>query len=187
MAAQQVAAPLTDDELICQLKMGDRAAFDVLYGRYFSRVYHFVDKRLRNPADSEESVQEVFINIFSSIDGYRGEAPFSAWVFGLTRRTIAGRFKRKRHPTVPLFDDEQGSEFSHVSPAPTPLESYECEERLSRMDEAASSKLTPLQWTLFRLHHVEDRSISEIADRLAKSEDSVKSNLYRTRKILLAR
>ena len=187
VAAPQGADPLTDDELICQLRTGDRAAFDILYGRYFSRVYHFVDKRLRNRADTEESVQEVFINIFSSIDSYRGEAPFSAWVFGLTRRTIARRFKRKRHPTVPLFEDEQEGDLSHVSSSPTPLESYECEERLSRMDEAASSQLTPLQWTLFRLHHVEDQSISEIADRFAKSEDAVKSNLYRTRKILLAR
>ena len=55
------------------------------------------------------------------------------------------------------------------------------------MEEAVSKKLTPLQWTLFRLHHMEDKPISEIADRLSKSEDAVKSNLYRARKILLAR
>jgi RNA polymerase sigma factor (sigma-70 family) len=187
VAAPQVTAPLTDDELISQLRAGDRAAFDILYERYFSRVYHFVDKRLRNRADTEESVQEVFINIFSSIDSYRGEAPFSAWVFGLARRTIARRFKRKRHPTVPLFEDEQEGESAHVSSTPTPLEAYECEERLSRMEEAVSSKLSPLQWKLFRLHHVEDKSISEIADRLERTEDSIKSNLYRTRKILMAR
>jgi len=187
VAAPQIAAPLTDDELIVQLKAGDRGAFDVLYERYLARVYHFVDSRLRNRADTEETVQEVFINIFSSIDSYRGEAPFPAWVFGLTRRTIARRFKRKRHPTVPLFEDDQEGESSHVSTGPTPLESYECEERLARMEEVVSSKLTPEQWTLFRLHHVEDKPISEIATQLAKSEDSIKSNLYRTRKILLAR
>ena len=50
MAAPQIAAPVTDDELISQVKMGDRDAFDLLYERYISRVYHFVDKRLRNRA-----------------------------------------------------------------------------------------------------------------------------------------
>ena len=183
----EIVAPVTDDDVIAQIRAGDVAAFDVLYERYFSRVYHFVDKRLRNRADTEETVQEVFINIFSSVESYRGDAPFAAWVFGLTRRTIARRFKRKRHPTVPLFEDEQEGELSRICSGPTPLETYECEERLTRMEEAVSNKLTSEQWTLFRLHHMEDRSISEIASQLSKSEDAIKSNLYRTRKILLAR
>ncbi len=55
------------------------------------------------------------------------------------------------------------------------------------MDEVVSDKLTPEQWRLFRLHHMEDQSISEIAGNVSKSEDAIKSNLYRTRKILLAR
>jgi len=186
VAAPEISAPLTDDELIIQLKAGDETAFDRLYERYFSRLYHFVDKRLRNRADTEETVQDVFINIFSSIDSFRGDAPFASWVFGVTRRTIARRFKRKRHPTVPLFDDELDTQ-SHISPEPTPLESYECEERLKQLEAVVSNKLTSEQWALFRLHHVEDKPISEIASCFSKSEDAIKSTLYRTRKILLAR
>jgi RNA polymerase sigma factor (sigma-70 family) len=187
VAAPQIVAPETDEDVIAEVRAGNIGAFDVLYERYFSRVYHFVDKRLRNRADTEETVQEVFINIFSSIDSYRGDAPFSAWVFGLTRRTIARRFKRKRHPTVPLFEDEQEGELARLSAGPTPLETYECQERLSQLEDVVSTRLTSEQWTLFRLHHMEDRSIVEIASELSKSEDSIKSNLYRTRKILLAR
>ena len=84
------------------MRGGDCAAFDALYRRYFTRIYRFLDRRLNNRADVEETVQEVFINLFSSLDGFRGEAPFAAWVFGLTRRTLANRFKRKRAATVPL-------------------------------------------------------------------------------------
>jgi DNA-directed RNA polymerase specialized sigma24 family protein len=40
---------------------------------------------------------------------------------------------------------------------------------------------------LFRLRHFENRSIEEIAQQLAKTEDAVKSHLYRARKVLLAR
>ena len=50
-----------------------------------------------------------------------------------------------------------------------------------------NSKLSSGQRHLFKLHHLEDRSISEIAVALDKSENAVKSNLYRTRKLLLAR
>jgi RNA polymerase sigma-70 factor (ECF subfamily) len=178
----------SDEDLVLRARDGDAEAFEELYERYFKRVYLFVDKRLRNSADAEETVQEAFINIFRSISSYRGDSPFSAWVFGVTRRTIAGRFKRKRHPTVPLLEEEHDIA-ARQGPGgqPTPLEVYECQELLGELEEKLANRLTAEQRKLFDLHHLQDRPISEIAVALNKSEDSVKSNLYRARKILLAR
>ncbi|MBW2272027.1 MAG: RNA polymerase sigma factor [Deltaproteobacteria bacterium] len=181
---------LPDEVLVDQVRLGNRGAFDLLYQRYFKRIYYFVDRRLDNRADTEETVQEVFCNVFTSIDGYRGEAPFAAWVFGLTRRTIATRFKKKRAPTVPLTEEggePYSADNSGTSNHPSPLESYEYRERVTNMETMLRERLNPEQQTLFHLHHIEDRSISDIARTLDKSENAVKSNLYRTRKILLAR
>jgi RNA polymerase sigma-70 factor (ECF subfamily) len=186
-------APTTepeDERLVERVLSGDEAAFESLYFRYFNRIYRYLDKRLRNRADTEETVQEVFFNVFSSIDSYRGEAPFVAWVFGLTRRTLARRFKRKRHATVPLGEDElDGVDLllSSVRREPDPLEAYEASERLARMTTAVTQELSTEQWNLFRLHHLQNRPIQEIARELDKSVDAVKSNLYRARKALLAR
>ncbi len=183
-----------DETLVERARLGDEQAFEELYERYLKRVFLFVDKRLRNTADTEETVQEVFINIFNSIESFRGEAPFAAWVFGVTRRTLAGRFKRKRHPTVPLVEEDHdtgkanGSSYGpHSSSHPSPLEAYECEELLAQMEGKLANRLSAEQRQLFQLHHLEDRPISEIARKLHKSENSVKSNLYRARKVLLAR
>lgn len=184
----------TDGELVDRLRKGDEQAFELLYQRYFKRIYHFVEKRLRIRADAEETTQEVFINVFSSIDSYRGEAPVAAWIFGITRRVIAARFKRKRHTMLPLADDETetGSLAAQLASAnagrnPSPLEAYECQERVLRMTSTLERKLTPEQRLLFRLHHLDEQPISEIARALDKTEDAIKSNLYRTRKLLLAR
>jgi RNA polymerase sigma-70 factor (ECF subfamily) len=185
-----MAAPATDEELVERLRAGDEAAFSTLYDRYLNRIYQYVDKRLRNRADTEETVQEVFFNVFSSIESFRGEAPFGAWVFGLTRRTLAGRFKKKRHATVSLGEDEMETVdlvLTSVRREPDPLESYEASERLARMEAAVVSELSSEQWSLFKLHHLQNHSIHEIARSLGKSEDSIKSNLYRARKLLLAR
>lgn len=176
---------LTDEELVGQILEGDRLPFEQLYARYFPRVYGFVDRRVSNRADAEEIVQEVFFNLFSALQSYRGDAPFAAFVFGLTRRTIASRFKRKRHEMVPMPEDE-----AHLGAAghgnQSPHEEYECSERLDRLAAAAHRDLSPEQWRLFQLHHLEDRSIQEIAGLVAKSEDAVKSHLYRARRLLLA-
>jgi RNA polymerase sigma-70 factor (ECF subfamily) len=175
-----------DAALVQRVIEGDEGAFRVLYDRYFPRVYDFVQRRLRNRADTEETVQEVFINLLSSVESYRGDAPFGAWVFGVTRRTVASRFKRKRHPTVPLADDDTSEAPSPgLNRHPDPHEAYEVQERLERMAEIALHELTADQRDLFRLHHLQHHSIQHIARMLNKSEDSVKSNLYRARKRLL--
>lgn len=189
MAAAEAleSGPATDEELVGRVTGGDESAFEILYERYFPRVYRFVDRRLSNRADTEETVQEVFINIFSSIGSYRREAPFSAWVLGLARRTIANRFKKKRHPTVPLDAEEESEGLDHAASVASPLEHYECRERIRRMERSAAEELSPEQRRLFELHHLEHRSIHDLALAFAKSEDAVKSHLYRARKLLLAR
>ncbi|MGB0617900.1 MAG: RNA polymerase sigma factor [Myxococcota bacterium] len=188
-APRPTQAQLSDEELVERLRTGDREAFNEIYQRYFKRVYAFLDKRLRNRADTEETTQEVFINIFSSIDGYRGDAPLAAWIFGLTRRTLAARFRKKRHPTVPLFEEDEDVAFSSLTaasaPEATPLENYEMVERANLLDHVLEQEITAEQRRLFEMHHLENMPIAEIAAATSKSEDSVKSTLYRTRKLLL--
>lgn len=180
---------VSDEQLILRIRGGEREAFDQLYERYVGRVYRFVEGRLNNRADVEETTQEVFINVFASLGSFRAEAPFAAWVLGVARYTIAGRFKKKHHPTVPLETDENGEldVTDPSSPEATPLDFYELRERILQLEQAAERDLSPEQRQLFRLHHLEHRSIAEVAALLDKSEDAVKSNLYRVRKVLLAR
>jgi RNA polymerase sigma factor (sigma-70 family) len=132
----------------------------------------------------------VFFNVFNAIDSFRGEAPFGAWVFGLTRRTLAARFKKKRHATVPLGDDEALAAdypLGGVQREADPLQAYEARECMARMAAAYRDDLSDEQQTLFRLHHLQHHPIQDIARTLRKSEDAVKSNLYRARKVLMAR
>ena len=178
----------SDELLVDRVRAGDREAFDEIYQRYFKRVYAFLDKRLNNRADTEEVTQEVFINIFSSLDSFRGEAPFAAWIFGLTRRTLAARFRRKRHPTVPLFEEDDDVSYTSLTAGgtgeATPLEHYEMAERAEQITHVIENEMSADQRQLFEMHHLESRPIAEIAETLSKSEDSVKSGLYRTRKLL---
>ncbi|MDH5565909.1 MAG: sigma-70 family RNA polymerase sigma factor [Myxococcales bacterium] len=181
----------SDEALIARIESGDRQAFDVIYERYFGRVYGFVSRRLSNRADTEDTVQEVFFSVFSSLASYRREAPLPAWILGIARRVVASRFKKKRHPTISLNAETEPETIDLFMPllqrAATPLEHYECRERIGQLESAAARKLTQEQLQLFELHHLRHRSITDIASILHKSEDSVKSNLYRARKVLLTR
>ena len=180
-----------ESELIERVLAGERDAFERIYERYLPRVFGFVHRRLDNRADTEEAVQEVFFHVFSCLASYRRESHFAAWVLGIARRTVANRFKRKRHPTVPLDAAEEPESVDYADPLldaiPTPHESYECLERVERLEAAAKRDLTPEQRLLFEMHHLQHHPITDIAALLEKSEDAVKSNLYRARRLLLAR
>lgn len=185
--AKQLAP--SDEQLVESVRGGDRQAFEMLYRRFFPRIYRFVQKRMGNRSDVEETVQEIFIAVFSSLGAYRGEAPFGAWVYGLARRTIANRFKRRRAETVPWNEIDGADAASAVrseSSALDPHAAYERSERIAQI-ESAARRLSPSQWEYFRLHHLEDVSIEEIARDAQCSRDAVKSHLYRARKLLMAR
>ncbi len=188
-AAEAIEATKSDGELIDLVLGGDRDSFEILYDRYFPRVFSFLHRRLNNRADTEETVQEVFINVFSSLESFRGESPFGAWVLGVSRRTLANRFKKKRHRTVPYDSTEVLETVDMNNPviprSITPLEAYECTERIDQLNSMAAECLSADQLQLFEMHHIHHQSIHQIALELNKSEDAVKSNLYRARKLLL--
>jgi len=188
-AAEVVETTKSDSDLIDLVLAGDRDSFEVLYDRYFPRVFAFLHRRLNNRADTEETVQEVFINVFSGLATFRGESPFGAWVLGVSRRTLANRFKKKRHATVSYDSTDALESVDTNNPvvprSVTPLEDYECAERLAQLDATANQSLSPEQLQLFELHHIRHQTIHQIARDLNKSEDAIKSNLYRARKLLL--
>ena len=158
VGAIETVERVEDERLVERACTGERAAFDVLYERYFARVYAFVARRIGNRADVEETVQEVFLGVFTGLASFRAEGAFAAWVLGIARRTIAGRFKKKQHATIPLDEAGEPEILELLAPTvqrePTPLEHYECGERLARI-EAATGELSSEQRRLFALHHLE--------------------------------
>lgn len=185
------AAPATvresDEQLIARVVAGEREAFDLLYDRYLKRVYSFVHRRMGNRADAEEVVQEIFFSSFSSLASFRGESSFASWILGIARRSVANRYRKDSAPTIPLeTDDNAWAQNAGTAESPdTPLDHYEYLERIAQIDQDVQHTLSHEQRKLFRLHHLEHRSIAEIATHLGKSQNAVKSKLYRTRKLLL--
>jgi DNA-directed RNA polymerase specialized sigma24 family protein len=55
---------------------------------------------------------------------------------------------------------------------------------LVRCEDIIENDLTPLQRSIFHLKHRRRLSIRAIATALEKSEDAIKANLYRMRRVL---
>src|SRR5580692_4362667 len=74
---------VTDDEgiLIARSRSGDWEAFAALI-RMHQRMIHSLAYRMTgSAADAEDLAQETFIRAYRSLDGYRGAAKFSSWLY----------------------------------------------------------------------------------------------------------
>lgn len=90
---------LSDEALVDLVRGGaqspsGRAAMSVLIERYQEKIYLWCYRRLRNRDLALDAAQDVLISIVKSLEGYRGDAPFSAWAFIITRNRCFRTGKR---------------------------------------------------------------------------------------------
>ncbi len=88
--------------LLTAIASGDRAAFAVLYARYHPLVDRWVRHQLVDPWQSEEVVQDVFLEVWRIADRYDPERPVVGWI-----RTIAQRRAIDRVRTVQADRDRE--------------------------------------------------------------------------------
>lgn len=179
------AHALDDTDLVVALKEGDEAAFTTLYERYFDRIYNFSFSRMRNRADAEEVAQETFISVFRSIDAFGGRSSLLSWIYGIAKNTVNNHLRRSRAQDLRI----ERAEDELVRNAHS-LDSCTPEEHLSfrRCADAALRSLSGVkdwQAEVFEMRHFDNLPIDEIADRVHRSNDAVRSSLYRVKRLVV--
>jgi RNA polymerase sigma-70 factor (ECF subfamily) len=92
-----------DDEVLAAAVQNDRAAFDVLYRRFVTRVYRYCYIRTNDVQAAEDLTAQTFLAALEGIPRYRGDSSFSAWLFGIaSNRCKAYHRRRQRRPEEPL-------------------------------------------------------------------------------------
>ena len=174
-------------ELIQQLRAGDEGAFKTLVANYQDLVYNTALGIVQNSEDAEDVAQEVFIQVYRSIDQFKGDARLSTWIYRITTTKaldhIRSRKRKKRFAFITsLFgpNDElvhEPVDFQH--PGVT-LDRKEQAALLFRMID----QLPENQKVAFTLHKTEELSYQEIADVMQLSVSAVESLLFRARQNL---
>lgn len=171
-----------DRKLVEAIQSGDPAAFEELYSLHFRRIYNFTMRKLGDPAEADDIVQEVFTAVFTCLDRFQGKSDLVVWIYGITRNTINNRLRRRGGVRMMSIDDIP-SDAVPVDAGPGPQ--AEARETLARVRDAIES-LPGDQRTILELRHDKQLAIRRIAELTGRSEDAVKSSLYRARRNLTA-
>ena len=179
------SSALSDQDLFERIREGSEPHFNLIYDRYFQRIYNFLYLRVRNHADAEELTQETFTAVFRSIDGYSGRSTPLGWIYGIAKNTVHSHLRRLRTQGERL--ERAGLEaLTATSPAwsSTP-EDQLVMRRYARAIDARLQSVSDWQAEVFFLRHVEDLPIREISRRTMRSSDAIRSGLYRVKRLLV--
>lgn len=148
---------------------GDVHAFNLLYSRYYDKVFGIARGVLLDADEAADTVQEVFTLVHRHLHRFDRRARFSTWLFriAINRSIQDSRKKRRRPMTVELQEVVQKT-------AETP-------QATDPKIEAALAKLKPDDRALLLLYYWEQLSLQDIAETLSSNVNATKTRLYRAR------
>ena len=188
---------MTDEELIDQLREGDRQVMDYICDKYKNLVRSKAKSMYILGGDSEDLIQEGMIGLYKAIRDFRPEklASFRAFAELCVTRQIITAIKtatRQKHIPLnsyvslnkPIFDEESDRTLLDViseGRITNPEELLIGQEDLSTIESRIGKMLSPLEWEVL-LAYLDGRSYQEIAVDLGRHVKSIDNALQRVKR-----
>jgi RNA polymerase sigma factor (sigma-70 family) len=171
-ALRRRAATLSDEDLLEAIAVGDENALGALYDRFGRAAYGVALRILRDRALAEDAVQEAFLAVWRSADGYRQErAKPATWILTLVHRRAVDLVRREdRRRAEPLGQEPDGI-------ADSVPEEADLRERRAAV-QTALRQLPPDQRQALELAYYGGYTQSELAERLGVPLGTVKSRMF---------
>src|ERR1044071_6006802 len=152
---------------------GDEAALRALWTRHAPHIDMVVRRLVGFDQDlAEDIAQEVWIQIFRALPGYRGDSQFSTWAHRIAvNRTLNALRRTKRLAAIETEVEEDSAS----------VEMDTERSFLAASIESAAAKLSPGARAVFVLHDVEGYTHEEIALELGITSGGSKSQLFKAR------
>ena len=176
----------TDESgLIEKLRLGDEKAFRILFDLYKINVYNTASGFLTNVNDAEDVTQEVFIQVFKSIEHFKENSKLSTWIYRITITKCLDLLRKKKTKKrfaffVDLFEnDEKDKEEVFVNYEHPGIQTDKLE--LSKILFKEIDKLPDNQRISFVLNKVEKLAYQEISEVMGISVPAVESLIFRAK------
>lgn len=156
--------------LVDRFLSGDSLAFELIYRKYYDKVFAIARGVLIDADEAADAVQEIFTLVYRHLKRFDRRAKFSTWLFriAVNRSIQEARKHRFRNKSLELTE-------AMSKEAPTETED------MDPQVQAALAKLAPQDRALLTLFYWEELSLNEIGDSIGCNVNAAKTRLYRAR------
>lgn len=155
-------------------------AFELLVKQYEKLVFYVVGRMVRNEEDKADIGQEVFIKVHKNLHTFSFKSKLSTWIARIAYLTTVDYLKKyQKISATEQLDDFENYHFTRESPDQV-VEKKELSVYMNQLIAMMPEKYS----IVITLYHLNEFSYQEIEDITGMPEGTVKSYLFRGRKLL---
>lgn len=170
---------LADELLAVRCQLGEAAGFDALIERWHAPLWKYVRRLVDDDEAAADTSQDVWLRVLRALPRLRDPSRLRAWLFGIARRTVMDRLRRRyAEPEEMSLDsgDADGTSTDDDLPEIT-------DEDLGRMHDALA-RMPLIERDVLVLFYLQELTVSQLAEVLDVPVGTVKSRLFRARQML---
>jgi RNA polymerase sigma-70 factor (ECF subfamily) len=168
----------TDEDLIADVLTNEPDALAILFDRHSALVFRVVRRILRNDAEADDAVQQVFLDVFRAADQFEPEkGSFKSWLLMFAyHRTFNSRRQLRTHG---FYDSNSVEELPQelIHGATRPLSFPRAEAVI--LIEQVLKLIQPRQRRAIELTYYEGLTAEQASEVTGESVRVVRHNLYR--------
>ena len=183
VTALSLEGVVAEDPDVARLRRGDLNALSELVARYQNRLYRYLLRIVRQPAEAEDLFQQTWLKVVEKIRSFDGNRNFDAWLFTLGRNLAIDHLRRIRPQSLdePPANSEHGGTEAYQVPSRdrAPFDCALAAERRTQIEEAIAT-LPMMYREVLALRFEEEMKIDEIAEVTRMPVSTVKTRLRRS-------
>ncbi|MBX2989685.1 MAG: sigma-70 family RNA polymerase sigma factor [Bacteroidetes bacterium] len=166
--------PLTDLDLVQQVRNGKREAYTELMRRYQQRVYWVARRIVGNHDDADDIAQETFVKAYLALGDFRGDSGFFTWLYRIAVNLSLNTIRKQQ---VVNYLRESPMILSLLPAKDNPQAELEAKELESKLQRAVAL-LPEKQKAVFVMRYYEEMNYEEISEVLKTSVGGLKANYF---------
>ncbi len=178
---------MIEEQLVELLKNRQQSAFKQLVADFQHMVYNTALGIIHNPEEAEDVAQEVFIQVYESVQKFKGESKLSTWLYRITITKALDwqrhKQRKKRFAMVTSLFGLNNEVETEIPDFIHPGVIMENKERSAILFKAMD-KLPENQKVAFVLNKVEGQNYQEVADIMGVTVGAVESYMHRAKQNL---
>ena len=173
----------TDNELIV-LTLADSEVFAVIIERYQEKLRRFV-RRISNVSheDAEDLLQEIFLKIYTNLNGFDPKLSFSSWAYRIARNHTISAFRKKKVRPQTVSWDADDTLLNKIKDDSDLIADIDKKDKHQQLIKAIHT-LDHKYRDILVLKYLEEKSYEEIGDILKIPPGTIATRINRAKKHL---
>lgn len=180
-----MSSQLRDKYLLYQIQTKrDSNAYGELYDKYVAGIFRFISFKVGSREEAQDLTSEVFLKAWHYALESRDIGSFSALLYRIARNLVIDYY-RSRRTHISLDENIESEDESSIQITDQGEQIRMLDTTLEATAAIEAMKLMKEEYRdILMLRHVEDLSISEIAEIVGKTQVHVRVTLHRAAKTL---